>query len=83
MGKKRQHPLKTWLERCYPVQTQASLARDMGVTRAHIQEILRGRSMPIFPLAMDLAKHTQDVVSLADLAKWGPDKSKATGKAKR
>jgi hypothetical protein len=39
--------------------------------------------MPSFRLAMDLAKHTQDVVSLADLAKWGPDKSKATGKAKR
>lgn len=66
------HPIQTFLaER--PRQTQASLARDLGVGRAHISEIVSGRSRMSMKLAMRIVKLTGGEISLADIANWQPE----------
>ena len=69
------HPIQTFLaER--PRQTQASLARDLGVGRAHISEIVSGRSRMSMKLAMRIVKLTGGEISLADIANWQPEEAK-------
>jgi plasmid maintenance system antidote protein VapI len=66
------HPIQTFLaER--PRQTQASLARDLGVGRAHISEIVSGRSRMSMKLAMRIVRITGGEISLADIANWQPE----------
>jgi plasmid maintenance system antidote protein VapI len=66
------HPIQTFLaER--PRQTQASLARDLGVGRAHISEIVSGRSRMSMKLAMRIVRLTGGEISLADIANWQPE----------
>ena len=66
------HPIQTFLaER--PRQTQASLARDLGVGRAHISEIVSGRSRMSMKLAMRIVLITGGEISLADIANWQPE----------
>jgi len=68
------HPIQTFLaER--PRQTQASLARDLGVGRAHISEIVSGRSRMSMKLAMRIVKLTGGEISLADIANWQPEEA--------
>ena len=66
------HPIQTFLAD-KPKQTQASLARDLGVGRAHISEIVSGRSKPSWALAQRLVKLTGGEISLAALANWEPE----------
>ena len=69
------HPIQTFLaER--PRQTQASLARDLGVGRAHISEIVSGRSRMSMKLAMRIVRITGGEISLADIANWEPPRRK-------
>ena len=69
------HPIQTFLaER--PRQTQASLARDLGVGRAHISEIVSGRSRMSMKLAMRIVRLTGGEISLADIANWQPEEVK-------
>jgi plasmid maintenance system antidote protein VapI len=69
------HPIQTFLaER--PRQTQASLARDLGVGRAHISEIVSGRSRMSMKLAMRIVRLTGGEISLADIANWQPEEAK-------
>ena len=66
------HPIQTFLaER--PRQTQASLARDLGVGRAHISEIVSGRSRMSMKLALRIVRLTGGEISLADIANWEPE----------
>jgi len=68
------HPIQTFLaER--PRQTQASLARDLGVGRAHISEIVSGRSRMSMKLAMRIVRVTGGEISLADIANWQPEEA--------
>ena len=68
------HPIQTFLaER--PRQTQASLARDLGVGRAHISEIVSGRSRMSMKLAMRIVRLTGGEISLADIANWEPEEA--------
>ena len=68
------HPIQTFLaER--PRQTQASLARDLGVGRAHISEIVSGRSRMSMKLAMRIVRLTGGEISLADIANWQPEEA--------
>ncbi len=69
------HPIQTFLaER--PRQTQASLARDLGVGRAHISEIVSGRSRMSMKLALRIVRLTGGEISLADIANWEPEEPK-------
>ena len=66
------HPIQTFLAD-KPKQTQASLARDLGVGRAHISEIVSGRSRMSMKLAMRIVRLTGGEISLADIANWQPE----------
>ena len=69
------HPIQTFLAD-KPKQTQASLARDLGVGRAHISEIVSGRSRMSMKLAMRIVRLTGGEISLADIANWQPEEAK-------
>jgi len=68
------HPIQTFLAD-KPKQTQASLARDLGVGRAHISEIVSGRSRMSMKLAMRIVRLTGGEISLADIANWQPEEA--------
>ncbi len=68
------HPIQTFLAE-KPKQTQASLARDLGVGRAHISEIVSGRSRMSMKLAMRIVRLTGGEISLADIANWEPEEA--------
>jgi DNA-binding transcriptional regulator YdaS (Cro superfamily) len=68
------HPIQTFLSG--KAKSQASLARDLGVGRAHISEIVAGRSRMSMKLAMRIVKLTGGEISLADIGNWEPPRRK-------
>lgn len=55
MGKRqRESPIMDWLTA--HGRSQRSLARELGISPAHLCNVLKGKRMPSFALAVRLAK---------------------------